>query len=361
MRRVILILMLLGMPVLAIGPSLAGASPARSTIHASAQKSKSTPCPKGKKGNKCRKTRKGKKPKTPTRRPTATKTPRPAAPRPTATRTPTPTATPTPTPTSTPTSTPTPTVTFTPTPTATPTPAVSTLSVRADIAAGYRAAFLICGLPQGATAFFTPNPATSTADANAPGGAAAHSILNLVTAYGAVPPASYSLALYAYYQDPSGSQVQSPPGPGQVEPYALTLTVSSSGQTTLSTLGITPAVGLQGCSVLPPGFGPSPTATPSSSDIGYSASMSDPHPHAGELETVYGVFTVRGKGLSDVLMRAYWYFPGNVPECSTYTDTSGQASCQVTVPSTYPNQRVQVQAIFVYNGQQYVTYAYFTT
>jgi hypothetical protein len=89
--------------------------------------------------------------------------------------------------------------------------------------------------------------------------------------------------------------------------------------------------------------------------------VSDPHPLAGELETITGVIHVKGQPVASVLIHTHWYFPDAVRSCDAVTGPDGSGSCSLVVERTIPNQTVLIQLIFVLNGAQYITYASFTT
>ena len=339
---------------LAVAPALGGASAAPTSSHVTAKKTPKPACKQTKKGKNRKKARCAppKKKKKPTKKPT--KTPVKKAPKKTPTRVPTATDTPTPTPTLTP------TATATVTPTATPAASVSTLSVRDDLQYGYQAALFICGLPPGVTATFSPNPAAAITDPTSPLLAAAHSTLSVSTPTG-TPSGAYSLALHAYYADHTGQYVQAPPGGASIQPTAVTLTVDASGQTTLTPLAAQPAVGLQNCSAVPPGFGPPPTPTPNPAGVAVIGWVSDPHPAAGELETVYGNIKVSGQPVSQVIIHTHWYFPNGIRSCDAMSGNDGTGSCSLLLGQMLPGQTVQIQLVFNYNNQQYFTYTSFTT
>ncbi len=335
MRRVLLMVLCIALPVLTLGPALAGASTSSSRALGPSGAHAPHHCKKGKKGHKHRCKRKRHK----------TPTPRPAAPA-ADTPTPTPTSTPTPTPTS----------------TSTPTPISSeaSMQIRSYLATGYQAAFFVCGLPTGTAALLDPNPATSTPDPTSPVGAAAHVRL-LVIASSAVPPASYSLAIYAYFKDRAGNSVDAPAGGGAIDPPALTLTIDHSRNATLTPLSTNPGVGLQSCSPIPPGFAPTPTPTPPANAVAVYASVSDPHPVAGELETVYATIQVHGQPVPSVVVHTHWYFPDALRSCDAVTGPDGVGSCSMIIERTVPNQTVVIQLTFQFNGQEFIAYTSFMT
>lgn len=262
----------------------------------------------------------------------------------------------TPVPTATPTNTPTPTDTPTPTATPIPTPAISELQIGLDMERGYSVAFMVCGLPQGVTASFSDNPTYPAFDSTSPQGGIAKSTLTVVAPY-TVSPGSYLLAIHPYFEDRSGNPIMDPPNGYQLLLQSVLLTIDGSGTATLAASNDVAAVGNTGCSSLPPGFAPSPAATPSGS-VSISSAVSDPHPAAGASETITGTLTVNGQPVSGVLMRSNWYLPnGVVDSCDAPTDASGSASCTLPNDNPTPGFTVQIQVTFEYNGQQYRTYS----
>jgi hypothetical protein len=351
-RRLLTLLVLLLVPTLAVLPAQANGLHKEFVRHTPLPKhhakkahAKKTPIKKtpAKKTHK----KKSHKKKTPTPvrakatsrpKPTATKAAKPA---PTATSTLVPTATATFTPT------PTPTLTPTPTPTPTPLPARAALDVSADVAAGHDVAFVVCGLPDGATASFDPNPARSFSAAVD----TAKSALTVFTPYTLASTTSL-LAIHASYVDSSGTVE----GAGAVHPRAAILTVDGNGQPSLQPSDTAAAEGNTNCSPLPASYVP-PTPALTNGSVSIASSVSDTHPYAGETVTITGSIQVGGRPASGVLMRTNWYFPTGVQSCDASTGADGTAAC--SLPNTNPSAGyvVQIQVVFEYEGQQFTTYS----
>jgi hypothetical protein len=272
------------------------------------------------------------------------------------------TAAPTRTPTATPTLTPTATATSTLTPTSTPTPtatlrppAVVTMPVQAQIAQGYTAYFVVCGLPKGVSASFTPDPSPSIQNFASPLRSAATSQLAISVPFG-TNPSSYALNISTYYKAPSGNAVSLPAGGAFVTPSALVLLVGADGGASLSIPSEFPLAGSTNCSPLDNSFKAAPTPTPSSSDVAVAASISNSFPALNEFVRVTGRITVRGQAQYGALMTAKWYFPFSVGTCTGITDGTGQASCGFSNTHVLPNYPVQVQVSFNVNGTNYYGY-----
>jgi hypothetical protein len=236
---------------------------------------------------------------------TAAKTPKPATP------TRTPTNTPTATPTATPTQTATATATPTSTPTATPTPhppSFATFPVQVQMAQGYSADFVVCGLPKGASASFTPNPAMSVQNFTSPLRAAASSQLAISVPFG-TDPNTYALNISTYYKTSSGNPVSLPSGGVFVSPGALVLQVAADGGLSLSIPNGAPIASSTNCSASDSTFRPSATPTPAPSDVAVTVSISNKFPPLNGFVTVTGKLTVRGQPQYGALMAAKWYFP----------------------------------------------------
>jgi hypothetical protein len=278
----------------------------------------------------------------------------PKAPAKTATPTNTPTNTPTFTPTATATSTPTPTNTPTPTPTPHP-PAVVTTSVQAQIVQGYSAYFVVCGLPRGASASFTPDPSPSVQNIASPLRSAATAQLAISVPFG-TDPSAYALNIATYYKTAAGTPVTLPNGGAFVSPSTLVLTVGPDGDASLSVPAGFPLATTPNCSPLDTSFKLAPTATPSPLDVSVTASMSNTFPAANALVTVTGTLMVRGQAQYGALMTAKWYFPFGVGTCVGLTDNTGRASCSFTNSNALPNYPVQVQLSFTVNGATYYAY-----
>jgi hypothetical protein len=378
-RRLLTLLIVILLPALAVVPAFAGNAHAG---HVSATKKKPH-CGKGKTYNnhlkKCVKAKatQGKKP-TPKKKPTATKhrtaTPRKAptvrptkkpTPKPTKkpTRTPTPTDTPTftPTPTDTPTVTFTPTATFTPTPTLTPTPLPLTASipVTVNVAPGYGVGLFLCGLPVGATASFSPNPGVGKPDYSTTSGGSFTSTLTVVAPYTTLPN-TYALVLHEYSQTSTGTNIAVPPGGLSMSPPTVLFTVSGPGSAALTGSDQTAAVGTQGCTTPPAGFGPVATATPIPQGIQPRATMSSDTAHAGDNETVTASLSVNGKLAANVQVHTTWSFPFSTQTCNALTDASGFANCAVHIAQSSPGYVVQVRVDLTISGQTYTTFTHFT-
>jgi hypothetical protein len=272
------------------------------------------------------------------------------------------TAAPTSTPTSTPTVTPSPTATFTSTSTSTPTPtatlrppSVVTVPVQAQMAQGDSAYFVVCGLPRGASASFTPDPAASVENAASPLRAAATSQLAISVPFG-TDPSSYALNVSTYFKNSSGTPVSLPTGGAYVSPSALVLLVGSDGGASLSIPSGSPLASSSNCSPMDNSFKPAPTPTPSASDVVVGASMSNQFPALNDFVKVTGKLTVRGQAQYGALMTAKWYFPFSVGTCTGVTDGTGQASCGFSNTHVLPNYPVQVQVSFNVNGTTYYGY-----
>jgi hypothetical protein len=278
----------------------------------------------------------------------------PAKPAKTATPTRTPTATPTSTPTAT--QTPTATPTSTPTPTATPhPPSIVSIPVTAQLAQGYSVEFVVCGLPKGASASFTPNPAPSVEDFTSPLRAGATSQLAIAVPFG-TDPNSYSLNVTAYYKSAAGTAVVLPAGGSFISPSALVLQVSPDGGASLTVPAGTPLATSVNCSSADASFKPAPAPTPSPADVAVSVSISNQFPPVNSFVSVTGKFTVRGIPQYGALMTAKWYFPFTIGTCTGVTDATGKASCGFQNVGTLPNYPVQVQVSFTVNGQTYYGY-----
>lgn len=235
LRRTFSFCVILAFPILAAVPALAHPVPAKQATQTYVTRATARPTlQKGKKQTKgtTRTKKSGKARKSTKTRPKAVATARPH-------NTPTLTATPTNTPT--------------PTPTPVPTPSVGELAMSVDMARGYSAAFTVCGLPNGVTASFLPNPAYPAFNsASVPGGRAS-TTLDLVAPY-TVPPGSYLLAVHPYFEDVSGNLVQEPPYGYTMNPQSVLLTIGDSGGATLAPSDEIAAVGTTHCSPLPDGY-----------------------------------------------------------------------------------------------------------
>lgn len=345
MRRVPIVLLLVIVPVLAASPVFAGGT------HRAVVTKK---CKKGKRHAKgrhrCVKIARAKP--TATRRPTSTPTR-------TSTPTATPTATFTPTFTPTPTSTFTATPTFTPTVTPTPLPVVANTTISIGMAYQYLAGLYVCGLPSGVTAVFSPNPAQAGDDSSSSFGGLAQAQLSVFVPHGTLSDV-YPLVVHAYYQDPQGRTVLAPPTGVQIAPRNLTLTVNPDGTVTLTPLSVDVAVGNQGCSAPPAGFGLPLTATPVPQGYQVVASVSSDRPAMWQQENVTGTFTLNGVPIANVPMHTIWYMPFATRTCDALTSAAGQASCAVTIDQSAPGYVVQVRVEMTYNGVTYVGYAHFT-
>lgn len=272
---------------------------------------------------------------------------------PTATSTPTNTATSTPTSTvtSTPTSTPSPTPTSTPHP-----PSIVTIPIQAQLVQGYSVEFMVCGLPQGVVASFTPNPSSSVQDFSSPLRAGATSQLAISVPFGTVPN-TYALAITTYYKTGSGTPVPLPAGGAFVQPNALVLQVAADGGAAIIVPSAATVATSGTCSSLDASYKPMPTATPSPADVAVSVSISNQFPPVNSPVTVTAKLTVRGVPQYGALMTTKWYFPFSLGVCDGVTDGTGQASCGFTNARTLPNYPVQVQVSFTVNGQTYYGYA----
>lgn len=333
MRRFVVIVLLAFVPAFAVAPIPWHAM----TIHAAAASAKH--CTK--------KTRvvKG-------RRVTVKKCPKAAA------KTATPTRTPTNTPTSTSTATATPTLTPTNTPTLTATPhppAVVTMPVQAQIVDGNSTYFVVCGLPKGVSAYFSPDPSPSVQNFSSPLRSAATSQLAISVPVG-TEASSYALDIVTYYKNASGTPVPLPTGGAFVTPSALVLTVGSDGSAALSVPPGHPLAASTNCSPFDTSFKPAPTATPVPSDVSVTASISNVFPAVNEHVTVTGKLTVRGQPQYGVVMTAKWYFPSSVGTCIGVTDVTGQASCGFANANVLLNYPVEVQVSFSLNGTTYYGY-----
>jgi hypothetical protein len=350
MRRLVLLVLLLAVPAIAVGPGIVGATGTPRTPDAQsapAQKHASKPCAKKtkKKAARCKPAAHHKPTPTPTRKKKQPK----------ATAAPVHTATPTPTATLIPTATVTPTVTLTPT----PEPSTAQIKVESEVARGYVTAFLVCGLPNGVTAFFSPNPVTSGSDSASPTGSSARSTLTLSTTW-QVGPGQYGLEVWAEYIDSNGSLSNGAPG-GTLVPRAVLLTVGQSHRTTVSATDAVPAANFQHCSPLPSTFQPKPTPTVDPSKVVVSTSVSDAHPVAGESVAVIAKISYGGNPIPNVPVHIAWFGPRPIEPCDTTTDLQGFASCSRVNLNPLPNQTVTVQVTARYDGYTYTSYtAYYT-
>jgi hypothetical protein len=335
-RRLIVIVLLMLVPGMAVSPALFRVT----ATHAASAGAKH--CTKKTKVVKGRRVTVKTCPKTPV------KTPKP--PTPTRTRTSTPTITPTATSTSTATPTSTATSTATPHP-----PSIVTMPVQAQMVQGYSVDFVVCGLPIGTGASFTPNPTASVQDFTSPLRAAARSQLAISVPYG-TDPNTYSLNISTQYKSPSGTPVTLPSGGVFVAPSALVLQVGSDGGASLSIPSGAPLASSTNCSPTDATFKPAPTATPSPSDVAVAVSISNQFPPLNGFVTVTGKLSVHGQPRYGALMTSKWYFPFSVGTCIGVTDGTGQASCGFTNVRTLPNYPVQVQVSFTVNGKTYYGY-----
>jgi hypothetical protein len=341
-RRFLVIISLLLLPGVAAAPVLAHSTSHTSTASQLAKKK----CPKGKKYS----TKKKKCVKVAVKKPTPTRTPTP-------TSTSTPTATATPTQTSTPTVTP--TVTLTPT----PLPATASLPITAYLSSNYKVGLYVCGLPAGSTATFSPNPGVSRDDQTSPAGGSVTMQLTVTTPYGTISNI-YPLALHAFYQDPSGNNILIPPSGISLSTKTVLLAVQPSGSTSLTASDVTVALGNQGCSLPPTGFGPpappTPTATPIPLGIYPTASVSKDHPSQGDIETVYGKLYVNGVPQLYLPMHTTWSFPFGTQTCDALTGGDGTGSCSFQMNQNFPGYVVQIKVELTYQGQVYIAYTHFT-
>ncbi len=267
---------------------------------------------------------------------------------------PTATSTPTPTPTSTPTSTP----TATPTPTAAPTPSVQSLIIAASAPSGYAVGFSLCGIPNDLGIGISPNPAVSNLRNVFDGSPSATATVN-VTVPPNYPAGQYSFALRAYYHQPGGGAVVYPPSGGATDPRALLLTVTSTGQVTLSGTSSPPAVGYQDCSAPPSGYGPASNNSQPVGPVLPYAYVRNPVPVQNGLETLSAALQQGTQTLTGVRMHANWFFPYGIESCDGISDRSGFASCSLSVGPTPHGYTVQVQVFLYYQGAQYITYTSF--
>ncbi len=289
------------------------------------------------------KTRKHKKHKA--RKPT----PRPTA-RPHKTATPRPRATNTALPAPVITATPTATATLIPTPTLTPTPVplTASLALQSDVSSGYTAAFFVCGLPPGATATFSPNPATSRSDMTSPTYASVQTVATVSVPF-TVTPNSYGLTFYAYYRDGRGMIPATPPG-GVITPRYAVLTVQHTA-VSLQPAAAVPADSGQGCSSIPAGYQPSPEPTPGTADYSLTTWVSDSHPAPGETVTAYGQLTFHGQPVFGAAMNFDWYSYGVTrAPCYVVTDPTGTASCSVVNSYPLAGVPVTIQVTALYNN-----------
>jgi hypothetical protein len=336
-RRFAVILLLMIVPGVAVSPGLLRATATHAASQAAKHCTKKVKIVKGHRVTvkKCTKT--------------PAKTPKP--PTPTSTPTNTPTATPTATATATATSTSTPTSTATPHP-----PSVVAMPVQVQMAQGYSADFVVCGLPKGASASFTPNPTTSVQNFTSPLRAAATSQLAISVPFG-TEANTYALNISTYYKSSSGTPVSLPTGGVFVTPSALVLQVAPDGGLSLSIPAGAPLASSANCSPTDSTFRPAPTPTPAPSDVVVTVSISNQFPPLNGFVTVTGRLTVRGQPQYGALMTTKWYFPFSTGNCTGVTDGTGQASCGFTNVRTLPNYPVQVQVSFTVNGQTYYGYA----
>jgi hypothetical protein len=288
-RRFLVVISLILLPGVAAAPVLAHSSAHTANASHFAKKK----CPKGKKYN----TKKKKCVRVKVAKPT-----------PTSTATPTETSTPTPTPTQTSTPTVTPTVTLTPT----PLPSTASLPITAYLSSNYKIGLYVCGLPNGSTAAFSPNPGVSKDDQTSPAGGSVTMQLTVTTPYGTISNI-YPLAVHAFYQDPSGNNILLPPSGISLSTRTVLLAVQPSGSTSLTPSSATVALGNLGCSLPPTSFGPPPPPTPTATAIPLgiypTASVAKDHPSQGDIETVYGKLYVNGSPQIYLPMHTTWSFP----------------------------------------------------
>lgn len=357
MRRLALLVLLLVVPAVALGPEIVGASGTPGAVgarSASAHDLAAKKCSKKARSNKCKPPPRHKPTATPKKKkPTATPTPKKKKPR--ATAVPTRTAPPPPSATVVPTPTVTPTATATPT----PTPSTAQISVESGVAPGYITAFLVCGLPDGVTASFAPNPVASGPDGASPTGSSARSTLTLSTDW-QVPPGQYGLEVWAEYIDSTGALSSGPPG-GSLTPNAVLLTVKAGNQTIVTATDAVPAANFQHCSPLPSTFQPRPTPTVDVSKVVVSSTVSDGRPAAGERVAVIGKISYLGTPIPNVPVHMAWFGPRPIEPCDATTDLQGTAVCSRVNANPLPNQKVTIQVTFKYNGATFTSYtAYYT-
>lgn len=342
MRRSILLLVLVLLPAVAVGPGLVQSFSA----HASAQKptpEKKKSCPtKGKKGKtakgKCPSTKKAKK--TPTPQPLPKKSPTKTPLRPTAVPTRLP-----PLP-----------------PTSAPRPSSTTVSldVRADTDLPNHVAFFACGIPTAIRASFYPNPVTATLDRESTNYAAGHSSLRLVVPR-SLSPGTYEIALHAYYQTPTDAARNVSSGVAVTTPSEAVLTVDASGQASIAGGSGNPGVGLEDCTTVPDGFQPGTPPTPGPANVHLQSWLSTLNPGPGAQVTLSTQVTARGKPVSSVEVYSQWFGPYGIRHCDALTDSTGLATCTLSNTPSLPGSQVTVQVTFFFEGQQYTTYAYYTS
>lgn len=304
---------------------------------------KKTPTPARKGKPKKHKPKKHKPTPRPTAKPRRTSTPRPA-----------PTHTPVPTPTFTLT----PTITPTPTMTPTPTPLSATLALQSQIPVGYSAGFIVCGLPQGASATFAPNPSVSTDDASSPTHGSARSAVTVSVPY-TVTRNQYALTFHAYYQNPDGVMMPSLPG-GNITPAFAVMTVGT-GSVSLAPADAVPADNGQNCSPAPLGFQPTPVPTPATSDYAITSWVSNPHPAAGETVTVYAKLTFHGQPVLAVPTEFTWYsFAVTRDPCQVATGADGTASCSLVNAYPLSGLPVTIEVTMVYGGYVFTSWTSYT-
>jgi hypothetical protein len=171
---------------------------------------------------------------------------------------------------------------------------------------------------------------------------------------------TYPLVLHEYTQTSDGTNIALSPGGLSISPSTTLFTVSGPGSATLTASDQTPAVGTQGCSLPPAGFGRPATPTPVPQGIQPYASMSSDTAHAGDNETVTASLSVNGKLAVNVQVRTTWTFPFSTQTCNALTDSSGYANCAVHVAQSSPGYVVQVRVDMTLAGQTYTAYAHFT-
>lgn len=171
---------------------------------------------------------------------------------------------------------------------------------------------------------------------------------------------TYLMPLHAFLEDSRGNRLSTSPGGTDLAPRAVALIVDQSGHSTLQGSNAEVSGGTQNCSSAPPGFAPVPTATPAPENIVVSASVSPQHPAANQVVTVSGNISTGGHGLSGVLMHTTWYMPNGILTCSSVSDATGTANCDVSNGTPRPNWQVAIDVRFTYNGQDYVTRTSYT-
>lgn len=344
MRRLILVALLLLVPALAVGPGLVQANTAiSSAVHTPAPERKHTPTAKPAKHKKhTKKTKKTKCPKGKVRKgkkcvKKSTKV---------HTAIPTPTSTPTVTPT----------VTATPTMTPTPPPATASIHIQANTLAATNVGFYVCGLPDGVTASFDPNPGTSAPNPTASTHYAAGTTLTLTSAW-TTTPNTYGLQIFGYYKAANGST--SPRG-GSIEPSGVLLTVDGSGNAIAKGSDQVVSGDYGNCSAPPSGFGPAPTPTLGPNDVVLSSSVSDANPQPNERITITGRIMIRGYPGDQIDATFRFFGLRSIPPCYTMTDSTGTARCTITNSNPISGSQETVQITFTYAGKQYVTYTSYT-